>query len=169
MPKIIHPNSCAFCELTHDKHGSRLDGLHPSGVWTWVEPSDKLRLERMRRNRQIRKGITMNPTSELSTLLAYWVGRSVTYHGVNRRSTLGGGRVFNVVDVRKDGNAVAIAVGGDDIEWVGVNSVKIVNSVVPDDILTPHATTISALDSEIKRLEEQIQKLRAARQVISGL
>jgi hypothetical protein len=111
----------------------------------------------------------MNPTSELSTLLAYWVGRSVTYHGVNRRSTLGGGRVFNVVDVRKDGAAVAIAVGGDDIEWVGVNSVKVVNSVVPDDILTPHATTISALDSEIKRLEDKLKELRSARQVISGL
>jgi hypothetical protein len=168
LSKLVAPNSCAFCEITHDRHGSRGDGLHPYGVWTWVEPSDRLRLQRMKRNRQIREGTTMETQS--TDLEAYWIGKMVTYHGNRRVQSLGNGKTFPVIDVRADGKAVCVDTGNGDSEWIGVNSVKVVKDApTVADFLNPHSTTISVLDAEITRLEDKLRELRAARQVISGL
>ena len=182
--KFIPPNSCVFCEIAHDKHGSRLDGLHPRGVWTWVEPSDKLRLERMRRNRILREENAM--TSRLIAADKWslnrneWLTMEITYKGKNRVRELGNGQIFKVVDTRHSGNggsidAVAVDAGIFGTQWINISSVEIVTDtnyteIVSNlDFLDPHKGTIEALDAKIKLLEEQLTEARLARKVIAGL
>lgn len=119
----------------------------------------------------------MNET--MSDIAVYWLNKWVTYEGVTRKAKLGNGQKFKVIDVRQDGKAVAIDTGIEGHEWVGVNSVKITSA--PEDVvsvkasqnvadfLDPHRNTIDTLDAEIKRLEQRLTELRAAKQVISGL
>lgn len=181
MTKLIAPNGCLFCELPKPVHWSRLDGLHPAGVWTWVEPSDKVRLQRMKRNRAIRKASTMDiiglwldnlPSEE-------WLGKWVTYHGTGRINTLGMGKVFKVVQIREDGYAVGFDTLTEKLEWSSPACLRIAKDPTEnpapmtteraEEILNPHSNTLDSLDAEIKRLEEKLVNLRNARQVIAGL
>jgi hypothetical protein len=172
MTKQVAPNGCMFCETPKDKHPPMGNELHPRGVWTWVEPSDKLRLQRMKRNRQIREGFAMD---EVMDIRDAWLDRWVTYHGERRRSELGNGQKFKVVDVRQDGRSIAFDAGIFGIQWCAVDSVQVVTPEIStkalsvDDFMNPHRSTIETLDAEIKRLQDRINDLRAARQVISGL
>lgn len=119
----------------------------------------------------------MNET--MDDIARYWIGKWVTYHGVTRKGELGNGQIFKVIDARQDGKAVALDMGVARPEWVGVNSLKVVDrpsdvvsvkaSQNVADFLDPHRNTIDTLDAEIKRLEQRLTELRAAKQVISGL
>jgi hypothetical protein len=178
----IPPNGCMFCELTLDKHGSRLDGLHPRGVWTWVEPSDKLRLQRMKRNRALRKGNAMTMVGvPLHTLdNEEWLGQWVTYHGNRRLDELGNGQVFKVVSKRDDNGSVGFDAGIFGIQWAAPWTLKLADAPLPDkfevmsleraeEILNPYAPAIAALDADIKRYEEKIAELRNLRKGLASL
>lgn len=182
MIKQIAPNSCLFCELPHNVHGSRLDGLHPPGVWTWVEPSDRVRLQRMKRNRAIRKETAMTglaiPLSSYSP--EEWVGKWVTYHGRRRLAEYGNGNPYKVVEKRDDDASVGFDTGEANLQWAAPWSLHVVDEPVSEkpepmttaraeEILNPHSNTLESLDAEIKRLEEKIRDLRSARQVIANL
>jgi hypothetical protein len=104
------------------------------------------------------------------------IGKTVVYCG-NTRASLLGGKELEVIDARADGRAVAVQ-GPKGVEWIGINSVEILQPTVTDvkisnndidNFLNPHSRTIAALDSEISRLQDRINELRAARQTISAL
>jgi hypothetical protein len=109
-------------------------------------------------------------------LLDRWIGKWVTYHGKRRQAELGQNGPYKVVDVRQDGTSIAFDAGIFGTQWCAVNSVEIVDApayevVTPlfGDFLNPHASTLEALDAEIKRYQDKLNELRAARQVIAGL
>lgn len=51
---MVNPNGCAHCGLLQRSHGQRYDGLHPSGDHGYKEPTNELRLQRMRERREWR-------------------------------------------------------------------------------------------------------------------
>ena len=183
MTKLIPPNGCLFCGLPKPSHGSRLDGLHPSGVWTWVEPSDRLRLQRMKRNRQIREAITMAKVNiPLSTLPAEeWVGQYVTYHGEKRKHILGFGQVFKVVEKRDNNGSVGFDTGEANLQWSAPWALMLAEAPIAEqaaepmtleraeEVFNPAAQTLDIVRAEIKRLTEKLEELKITEKVLSGL
>lgn len=54
MDTIIEPNACAVCNRPKTNHGMYFGKGHHNGNYFYVEPTDAVRLERMKYRRKLR-------------------------------------------------------------------------------------------------------------------
>lgn len=101
-----------------------------------------------------------------------WVNMRVTYHGRSRAEKLFN-QEFTVVDKREDNTSVAISSGGP-WYWCAPWALHVVEPEPmtlkqAEEILNPLSSALEVLDNEIKRVSEQLDKLKGARQTLQGL
>jgi hypothetical protein len=97
------------------------------------------------------------------------------YRGATRLNIFAPDVKYKIVDVSQDGTRLALDPGNGKIEWMHVRAVEYTTApgqsrlTVADNFMEPNKETLSNIDAEIKRLEERLTALRAARAVVASL